>query len=96
MIHNKILIKINLLLFVTIKATNENNANSNVSIINRTRNSSLYLILIMLIGQLNRDLLEVSLPVLSDDVCFNKYRLPDKRTGFCAGETGANMDTCQG
>lgn len=45
---------------------------------------------------MNRDLLEVVLPILSDDVCYNKYRLPDKRTGFCAGETGANQDTCQG
>jgi trypsin len=41
-------------------------------------------------------LLEVVLPVLTDDACYKKYRVPDKRTGFCAGETGANMDTCQG
>jgi len=47
-------------------------------------------------GSLSRYLLEVVLPVLTDDRCYQKYRVPDKRTGFCAGETGANKDTCQG
>lgn len=46
-------------------------------------------------GSLARVLLEVVLPVLTDAACYTKYRVPDKRTGFCAGETGANMDTCQ-
>ena len=27
-------------------------------------------------GSLNRDLLEVAMPVLSDEVCYRKYRLP--------------------
>ncbi len=44
----------------------------------------------------SRDLLEVVLPVLSDDVCVVKYPMVDISTGFCAGEEGANKDTCGG
>lgn len=36
------------------------------------------------------------MPILSDADCYTKYRVPDKRTGFCAGVAGANKDTCQG
>lgn len=36
------------------------------------------------------------MPILTDAECYTKYRVPDKTTGFCAGATGANMDTCQG
>ena len=41
-------------------------------------------------GSLSADLLEVVLPVLTDAACKIKYNVPDKRTGFCAGESGAN------
>ncbi len=44
----------------------------------------------------SRELLEVVLPVLSDDVCVVKYPMVDISTGFCAGEEGANKDTCGG
>lgn len=44
----------------------------------------------------SRDLLEVVLPVLSDDVCVEKYPMVEKHTGFCVGEDGANKDTCGG
>ena len=44
----------------------------------------------------SRDLLEVVLPVLSDDVCVVKYPMVDISTGFCAGEEGAGQDTCGG
>lgn len=47
-------------------------------------------------AQFSRDLLEVCLPILSDAACVEKFSHLDISTGFCAGEDGANKDTCGG
>ena len=40
--------------------------------------------------QFSRELLEVVLPIISNDICIEKYPMVDITTGFCAGEEGAN------
>ena len=44
----------------------------------------------------SRDLLEVCLPIISDAECVVKFPMVDIKTGFCAGEEGAEKDTCGG
>jgi hypothetical protein len=45
---------------------------------------------------LSRDLLEVNLPVLTDEACLVKYPFLHMEKNFCVGETGAGKDTCGG
>ena len=43
--------------------------------------------------QLSRDLLEVNLPVLTDDACLEKYPFLHMEKNFCVGEHGAGKVT---
>jgi len=44
----------------------------------------------------SRNLMEVDLPVLSDEYCLYKYPFLHMEKNFCVGETGAGKDTCGG
>ena len=47
-------------------------------------------------GSTSRFLMQVAMPILTDASCQQKYpEISDVSTGFCAGETGGNKDTCQ-
>ena len=46
--------------------------------------------------QFSRNLLEVDLPVLSDEACLYKYPFLHMEKNFCVGENGSGKDTCGG
>jgi trypsin len=47
-------------------------------------------------GTATNNLMQVDIPVLSDNDCRGKYEEANLTSSFCAGETGGNKDACQG
>ena len=46
-------------------------------------------------GSANRYLMQVSMPILTDAKCKQRYSSANTLSQVCAGETGQNKDTCQ-
>jgi len=47
-------------------------------------------------GAVSRYLMEVDMPFLTNERCYQKYPTHDHGIACCAGETGEGKDTCQG